>query len=314
MAASGPIRGARPLPYPPLPRKVRHVSADASRLASGRSLRALRWLLGTAAIAAVAIGINLLFGPSATAQEQGLGAQWASDPELVDRGAQLFGANCAICHGEQGRGVSQPASQAGPSLIGVGAASTDFMIRSGRMPMTDAQDRLQRRPSRYSEEDTRALVAFVESLAPGQGPDIPDIEGWEEANLSHGLELFTQNCAACHGPTAQGVAVGQRDISSSLDVVPPEQIAEAVRSGPGVMPRFLSDTMSDEDLQSVVAWVMDLRDRESPGGWSFGRSGPVAEGAIAIVVGLGLLTIVMYLLGEKSHDEYDEVEEHRGEG
>ncbi|MFA9429571.1 c-type cytochrome [Egicoccus sp. AB-alg2] len=289
------------------------MSADASRMPSGRSLRALRWLLGAAAIAAVAVGINLLFGASATAQEPGLGAQWAEDEQLVDRGAQLFGANCALCHGEQGRGLTQPGPQAGPSLIGVGAASVDFMVRSGRMPMTNAQDRLQRGPNRFSEEDTRALVAFVESLAPGEGPDIPDIEGWEDADLSHGLELFTRNCAACHGPTAQGIAVGQRDISSSLDVVPPLEIAEAVRSGPGVMPRFLEDTLSDEDLRAVTAWVMDLREREAPGGWSFGRSGPVAEGAIAIIVGLGLLAIVMYLLGEKAHDEYDEVEEYRGE-
>ncbi|GGI09084.1 cystathionine beta-lyase [Egicoccus halophilus] len=270
-------------------------------------------MLGVVAIATVAVGINLAFGASATAQEPGLGGQWAQDQDLVNRGAQLFGANCALCHGEQGRGLQQPGPQAGPSLIGVGAASVDFMVRSGRMPMTDAQNRLQRGPNRFSEEDTRALVAFVESLAPGEGPDIPDIDGWQEADLSHGLELFTRNCAACHGPTAQGIAVGQRDISSTLDVVPPLEIAEAVRSGPGVMPRFLEDTMSEEDLQAVTAWVMDLREREAPGGWSFGRSGPVAEGAIAIIVGLGLLTIVMYLLGEKAHDEYDEVEEYRGE-
>ncbi|MFA9445964.1 c-type cytochrome [Egicoccus sp. AB-alg6-2] len=289
------------------------MSADASTFASDRGRRGARFVLGLVAVVAVAIGLNLLFGPDARAQEPGLGAQWAQDPELVDRGAQLFGAHCALCHGEQGRGLQQPGPQAGPPLLGVGAASVDFMVRTGRMPMTDAQHRLQRGDQRFSDPDRRALVAFVESLAPGEGPDIPDIEGWEEADLSHGLELFTRNCAACHGPTAQGIAVGQRDVSSTLDVASPIEIAEAIRSGPGVMPRFLDDTMDEEDLQAVTAWVMDLRDRERPGGWSFGRSGPVAEGAIAIVLGLGLLAIVMYLLGEKAHDEYDEVEEYRGE-
>jgi ubiquinol-cytochrome c reductase cytochrome c subunit len=58
--------------------------------------------------------------------------------------------------------------------------------------------------------------------------------------------------------------------------------------------------MSREDLEAVVRWVVDLRDRESPGGVSLGRSGPVSEGFIAWVVGLGLLGVVMYLLGERA--------------
>ncbi|HSK22919.1 MAG TPA: c-type cytochrome [Egicoccus sp.] len=288
------------------------MSADASRSAYGPARRAVRWLMGATAIVSIAVGLNLVFGPDATAQEQGLGAQWAQDDELVERGAQLFGANCALCHGEQGRGLVNDGPSAGPSLVGVGAASVDFMLRTGRMPMQDAQHRLERSDPHVSPEERRALVAYIVSLADEEGPEIPDIDGWEQADLSHGLELFTRNCAACHGPTAQGIAVGQRDVSSTLDVAEPIEIAEAIRSGPGVMPRFLDDTMDERDLKAVTAWVMDLRDRERPGGWSFGRSGPVAEGAIAIIVGLGLLSIVMYLLGEKAHDEYDEVEDHGG--
>ena len=134
-------------------------------------------------------------------------------------------------------------------------------------------------------------------------PRSPAIDGWEDADLSRGLEIFTANCAACHGPTAQGIAVGQRDVSSTLDVAEPIELATAIRSGPGVMPRFLDDTLSDEDLLAVTAWIMDLREREAPGGWSFGRSGTVTEGFLAVVVGLGLLTVVMYLLGERSRDE-----------
>jgi ubiquinol-cytochrome c reductase cytochrome c subunit len=284
------------------------VSADAPRPAPGSSRRAARAILVLAAVLGAAIGLNLLFGPGdarAQVDAEGLGAQWASDEALVDRGAGLFGAHCALCHGESGRGLQQPGPQAGPSLIGVGAASVDFMIRTGRMPMSDARDRLRRGPQRFSDEDRRALVAFVETLAPGEGPDIPEVDHWQEGDLALGLELFTRNCAACHGPTAQGIAVGRRDVSSTLDVADPIEIAQAVRSGPGVMPRFLGDTMDDEELLAVTAWVMELRDREAPGGWSFGRSGPVAEGFIAIVLGLGLLGVIMYLLGERHPDEED---------
>ena len=275
------------------------MSTDALR----PRLRALRALLVAGGLLALAVGLTALFGTDATAQEQGEGARLAQDPELVERGADLFGSHCALCHGERGRGLPIDGPRGGPNLQGVGAASVDFMLRTGRMPMRNAQDRMERGPQQVSDDDRRALIAFIEQLAPGEGPDIPDVETWQEADPARGLEVFTSHCAACHGPTAQGVAVGQRDVSSSLDVTEPIEIATAVRSGPGVMPRFSSDTLSDEELLAATAWVMDLRERERPGGWSFGRSGTVAEGFLAIVLGLGLLAIAMYALGESSRDE-----------
>jgi ubiquinol-cytochrome c reductase cytochrome c subunit len=275
------------------------VSTDALRPRS----RSMRAVLLAMLLVGLAIGLNTLWGPTADAQEEGPGAQLAANEELVDRGSELFGTHCALCHGEQGRGLPIEGPRGGPSLERSGPASVDFMIRTGRMPMDNARNRLERHPQRFSDEDRRALIAYVESLFPGEGPEIPDIDGWEDADLGRGLELFTANCAACHGPTAQGIAVGQRDVSSTLDVAEPIEIAEAIRSGPGVMPRFLEDTMSEEELLDVTAWIMDLRDREAPGGWSFGRSGTVTEGFLAVVLGLGLLTVVMYLLGERSRDE-----------
>ena len=95
------------------------------------------------------------------------------------------------------------------------------------------------------------------------------------------------NCAACHGPTAAGIAVGQNDVSSNLEGVPPLEVAEAIRSGPGVMPVFSDDVLPEEDLKAVTNWVISLREREAPGGLSVGRSGPVSEGFVAwLVVGI----------------------------
>ena len=237
----------------------------------------------------------------ALAQDDG-GSPQPLDPQLVQRGDELFQTNCAMCHGSNGTGLDQDGPAGGPPLVGVGPASVDFMLRTGRMPMETQNDRLRRGPQQVTDTERAALVAYVSSLAPGEGPEIPNVQGWESADLSRGLELFTTNCAACHGPTAAGIAVGQKDISSNLNVATPLEIAEAVRSGPGVMPVFGGDVVDEEDLKAVTAWVMDLRDRETPGGISVGRSGPVSEGFIAWLVGLGLLGIVMYLLGEKAGD------------
>lgn len=224
------------------------------------------------------------------------------DPQLVEVGDELFQTNCAMCHGSNGTGLDQEGPAGGPSLVGVGPASVDFMIRTGRMPMENQHDRLRRGPAHFDETERAALVAYVASLAPGEGPEIPDVSDLESADLARGFEDFTTNCAACHGPTAAGVAVGQRDVSSNLAVATPLEIAEAIRTGPGVMPVFSEDVLPQEDLEAVTAWVVELRDRQTPGGISVGRSGPVSEGFIAWLVGLGLLGIVMYLLGEKSGD------------
>lgn len=241
--------------------------------------------------------MNLAFGARGAAAQDG-------DTELVARGAEIYGAQCATCHGDQGRGISPETnpSNYGPPLQGLGPAAFDFMIRTGRMPLEDPRDDVRHRPQILSDEQRRAVVAWSRTL-PGNGPDIPSIGAWQEADLARGLELFTTNCAACHGPTAAGIAVGQTDVSSNLDQATPLEIAEAIRVGPGVMPLFGEDVVDAEDLEAITRWVVHLRDRGAPGGLSVGRSGPVSEGAVAWVLGMGLLGIVMYLLGERSHDE-----------
>lgn len=253
-----------------------------------------------AGITAAAV-LNLAFGAGAAAQQE---APPEGDEELIARGAEVFGARCATCHGEEGRGVSRETnpSNYGPPLQGLGPAAFDFVIRTGRMPLQDPREEVRHREQRLTDVERRAVVAWSRTL-PGGGPEIPDIDGWENADLARGLEQFTTNCAACHGPTGEGIAVGSSDFSSPLDQATPIEIAEAIRTGPGVMPLFGEEVMPPQELESAVRWVIYLRDRPTPGGISVGRTGPVSEGMLAWIVAFGALTIVMYLLGEKSDEE-----------
>ncbi len=50
--------------------------------------------------------------------------------DAVAQGKDLFIANCATCHG-----VAAQGTKSGPSLVGVGAASVDFQVGTGRMPL-----------------------------------------------------------------------------------------------------------------------------------------------------------------------------------
>ncbi len=273
-----------------------------------------------AALAAVSLaaGLNLVVSAGAQAQGEDL------DPALVQQGENIYGQACVLCHGPEGTGLVNDTRAQGPSLIGVGAASVDFMVRTGRMPAVSAFDPLIRRQSSYTQTERAALSAYVTRLTldaieaqderrqaatdAGEsfdevtievGPGIPTVGNLDDTDQARGLELFTSNCAACHGPTAAGIAVGRNDVSSNLEGVEPIVVAEAIRVGPGVMPVFGTDTLPQDDLEAIVGWVEDVTQRSSPGGVRVGRGGPVNEGLIAWVVGIGLLGSIIYLLGER---------------
>lgn len=219
----------------------------------------------------------------------------ADEAQLV-RGKDLFAINCTSCHGIAGGGTAQ-----GPSLRGVGAASIDFMLSTGRMPLGDPAQQPQRQLPKFDQTDIDALVAYVTSMEPG-GPEIPLVDP-SSGNLSEGMQAFVNTCASCHGSGATGDSVGGGQIAPPLYDATPVQTAEAIRTGPGVMPRFSERTITPEQVSSIVLYIDSLRtndERANIGGAQLGRVGAVAEGFVALVIGLGLLTLVVYLTGSKT--------------
>jgi ubiquinol-cytochrome c reductase cytochrome c subunit len=77
----------------------------------------------------------------------------------------------------------------------------------------------------------------------------------------------------------------------------PQQIAEAIRTGPGSMPVFGNAALDDAQLNDTVAFVDSLKHTDDRGGLALGHVGPVTEGAIAIVGALGLLLLATRWIG-----------------
>jgi ubiquinol-cytochrome c reductase cytochrome c subunit len=203
--------------------------------------------------------------------------------------AALYQATCASCHGPAGEGTA-----AGPSLIGVGAASADFYLRTGRMPMgAPGQQAIPQQPA-FDEEEIRALVAYVAGF--GGGPEIPQVAAG--GDLRDGQRLYTANCAACHAATGSGNAVGGGFAAVGIRDADPTTIAEAMLVGPGAMPRF---EFEPADRDAIVAYVRYLRESPSPGGLPIGGLGPVAEGFVAVAVGLVILVLITMFVGRRTH-------------
>lgn len=227
----------------------------------------------------------------------------------ADDGRELYLRDCAWCHGSVGRGTER-----GPDLVSgtQGPAAVDFVLSTGRMPIDDPDESMRPGAVGYSRSEIDAIVAYTRTLG-APGPDVPQLD-LASADLAHGNELYQENCAACHSTTGIGGALTQGDASAETRGGPSSfiapsllnstsiEVAEAVRVGPGTMPVFGEDTLGADDLDALVAYVKYLQDPIDRGGADAGRVGPVLEGAIGWILGMGLLLVAARWMGTRRGD------------
>ncbi|MCK4176905.1 cytochrome bc1 complex diheme cytochrome c subunit [Aciditerrimonas ferrireducens] len=259
----------------------------------------LRSLLPAGVVALAAVG-GLAFSLTAGAVGRSTSVQTAADsltpPPIhyvthfttgqVKEGEVLFEANCSTCHGTRAEG-----SAVAPDLQGLGPATVDFWVSTGRMPLAD------------SSAQATDIAAFVASLAP-TAPSYPDgipYVNTKDANLQLGMRLFVLNCAACHTITGAGDALADGAYAPSLHRATSTQVAEAIRTGPGNMPVFGPGTLSNRQVADIVAYVTGvIQHPDDRGGLGLGGIGPVAEGFVALLFGVGGLMVVAFWLGERA--------------
>ncbi|MSX67197.1 MAG: c-type cytochrome, partial [Actinobacteria bacterium] len=169
----------------------------------------------------------------------------------IDEGRQLFLKGCSSCHGLNAEGGA-----IAPSLIGVGAASVDFQVGTGRMPMADMSTQAMRKKPVYDEKEVAALAEYVASLAPGPAIPTDELLNYErDGSTAEGGELFRTNCAMCHNFAAQGGALTQGKYAPTLMGVEPKHIYEALITGPQSMPVFSDKTLTPAEKLSIIKWI-----------------------------------------------------------
>jgi ubiquinol-cytochrome c reductase cytochrome c subunit len=212
----------------------------------------------------------------------------------IAQGKALFEDSCSSCHGLDAQGTTQA-----PSLVGAGAAAVYFQMSTGRMPAKELGAENERKPSDFSEAEIYDIAAYVASL--GGGPPIPSAAqvSTAGANTALGEELFSTNCAQCHGFAGAGGALTYGKDAPPLTASTPTQIYTAMLTGPEAMPVFGDGTVTPNEKRDIIAYIVDTRNEPNPGGLSLGRTGTVTEGLLAWVGGLGFLVLIAMWLTAK---------------
>lgn len=234
--------------------------------------------------------------PTKSPEPPGAGNPTASFPDsstLRAEGLDLYQQSCSSCHGLGLDGVRGVA----PSLRDVGAGPVDFYLSTGRMPLQSPKDEPARSAPLFDSRQIDALIAYISShggpAAPTANPSL--------GNLAVGDQVFTENCAGCHQIVGRGgLTLGAYvpDLSSATA----QQIAEAIRVGPYVMPRFSARQINQPELDSLARYVLYTHAPDNAGGWGIYNIGPIPEGIVAWFLGLLALVIVARLIGERTSE------------
>ena len=267
-------------PERPAPKRKRTRSLWRRRVASGVAL-----LIALGAVG----GVYTVFAGSSGANDS------RTSQQDVDAGRQLFNTACITCHGANLQGVPGR----GPSLIGVGSAAVYFQVSTGRMPASAQGGSMPRKTSKFDGQQIDQLGAFVESL--GGGPQVPtgDLRV-PDSQLANGGELFRLNCASCHGSTGKGAPLSAGKSAPGLRNASDQQIYTAMLTGPGNMPVFSDNQLTPNEKKEILSYIQTLKASKDPGGNGLDRIGPVSEGLVIWILGIGALMIVILWIGAKT--------------
>ena len=210
----------------------------------------------------------------------------------VKEGRALYLTGCSTCHG-----LNLEGGAGGPSLIGAGQAAVVFQVETGRMPLVAGVAQAPRKKTRYSLTEIDQLAAYVQTN--GGGPTIPTGH-LSDGDLVQGGQLFRTNCASCHNFAGAGGALTRGKYAPSLASSSARVIWAAMLSGPENMPRFTNQQLDPQQKAAITNYVQYITHAADPGGSKLGHFGPIPEGLVIFLIGIGGLVLIALWIGARA--------------
>ncbi|VAX13515.1 Cytochrome c family protein [hydrothermal vent metagenome] len=190
-----------------------------------------------------------------------------------ENGAALYKENCAVCHGNRGRGG-----------VGVPLALPDFQyaisdqflartIRNGR------PGRVMPAFKKLSDAQIKAIVRHIRSWAPGKPIRHPSIK--VSGDPAKGHILYEKHCATCHGKNGKGGKGTGVTFSRPRDlpIIAPalnnqgflyaasdQMIKATLMNGREGTPMvsYLKQGLSEQDINDVVSFIRSFEKQAPP--------------------------------------------------
>ena len=163
------------------------------------------------------------------------------------------------------------------------------------MPLNAPGEEPHRSHPAYAAAQIRDLVAYIQSLGGSPHP---------LRRSRRGIAVARTRAVRCVlrrlSPDRRHRRRGARRFRAVARPATPTQIAEAIRIGPFVMPRFSDAALDQHDIDSITRYILAVRSHpDDRGGWSLGHLGPIPEGMVAWLIGIVALLAVARVVGER---------------
>lgn len=190
--------------------------------------------------------------------------------EFTSDGATLYGAFCAGCHGQDGKGRRLPGLVSFPSI-----ANPDFLAIAPESLLTATVEK--GRPGRrmpgwlkadgLRPDEVKAVVAHLRTLGEGavQEPDSRPPR-WVSGDAKAGGRIFSSTCAGCHGLQGTGAEGPALNNKVLLETATDSYLVETIgrgRRGTAMAgfsePSPVRPALTRTDIESVVAYLRSFQ-------------------------------------------------------
>jgi len=220
----------------------------------------------------VAASLLLLAACSAAPGRPAKGSEVLAPNEIVEFRA-LFAANCAGCHGRQGRGGAA-ISLADPVYLAIADDASIRRVTTEGVRGTAMPAFAQSAGGMLTDAQIDVIAGGIRSWGrPGVlgGANPPPRVATSAGDAKRGAETFGTYCASCHGAHGQGGPKGSAITNASfLALVSDQGLRTIIIAGradlgaPDWRGYVPGRPMSDQEVSDVVAWLASAR-VQSPG-------------------------------------------------
>ena len=181
----------------------------------------------------------------------------------------LYRANCAGCHGPDGRGGAALAL-ANPTYLAIADAGVLRRVTADGMAGTPMPAFARRSGGMLTDEQIDAIVAGIRTRWTNPravaGIDLPSYADSTSGDARRGQNVFATYCASCHGDGGRGARGGSSIVDASyLALVSDQGLRTTVIAGrpdlgaPDWRGNARGKAMTSQDISDVVAWLSAQR-------------------------------------------------------